>query len=390
MSLLLDALDRADKSRRPAPVGELGLEPRPGEPGQGAESNPLPPAAMQALFDLQGAPRRSRAWLTWLLLLLILTLMAVAGLWLWLGVPVRTEPAQLPVLAVNRARPTGGPPVDAHAAADRPHSQATGAAGAAAQLRKAPAAETDGNSRTLQLNARAGADAGPVGAASLLQANPPKPSSETVQATRNPTTVAPADIRLFRTPARNQPEPALMAAWTALREGHAAEAREAYLRLEKTMPDNPDVQLGLASLAAEHGDQDEARARYQRVLVQDPLNQTAQAGLTLLAPPGGTGPLDSQLRNHAAAHDSEAQLALAARLSSAGQWPEAEQAWFDALQADPDNPDTLYNLAVALDHLHQSSAATQHYRAALQAGERRHARFERSAVEQRLRALAGQ
>jgi tetratricopeptide (TPR) repeat protein len=205
-----------------------------------------------------------------------------------------------------------------------------------------------------------------------------------------PRTAPAVDIQLFRNPAQSAAEPAVLAAWTALRDGHLDDARARYLSLEPGLSGNVDIQLGLARIAAEQGQTAEARQRYQRALVLDPLNRTAQAGLAVLEPAARDSHLDSQLRASAAAHEPLAQFALAARLSAAGQWPEAEQAWFEAVRADPDNPDLLFNLAVALDHLGQTPAARRHYQDALQASGSRSAHFDRAALETRLRALAGE
>ena len=84
------------------------------------------------------------------------------------------------------------------------------------------------------------------------------------------------DIQLFRNPARSAADPALLAAWTALRDGRLDDARARYLSLEPGQSGNVDVQLGLARVAAEQGHTAEARQRYQRVLVLDPLNPSAR------------------------------------------------------------------------------------------------------------------
>ena len=48
-----------------------------------------------------------------------------------------------------------------------------------------------------------------------------------------------------------------------------------------------------------------------------------------------------------------------------GLWSQAQYAYFQAYQLDPDNPDYAYNLAVGLEHLGQSRPALDHYRKAL-------------------------
>ncbi len=70
------------------------------------------------------------------------------------------------------------------------------------------------------------------------------------------------------------------------------------------------------------------------------------------------------------------------------RWAEAQQVYFNAVAADGDNPDYLFNLAVSLDHLRQPRLAGQHYRMALEAAARRPAAFDRAGIEKRLAELA--
>ena len=68
------------------------------------------------------------------------------------------------------------------------------------------------------------------------------------------------------------------------------------------------------------------------------------------------------------------------------RWAEAQQSFFQAHVADPTNPDYVYNLAVSLDHLRQTSLAAQYYARAL-AAESQAVAFDRSQAEIRLRQL---
>ncbi|MGB5011473.1 MAG: tetratricopeptide repeat protein, partial [Candidatus Dechloromonas phosphoritropha] len=73
--------------------------------------------------------------------------------------------------------------------------------------------------------------------------------------------------------------------------------------------------------------------------------------------------------------------------SRQNRWSEAQQVYFNAVAADPDNPDYLFNLAVSLDHLRQPKLAAQHYRLALDAAQRRPAAFDSDRVQLRLAEL---
>ena len=69
-------------------------------------------------------------------------------------------------------------------------------------------------------------------------------------------------------------------------------------------------------------------------------------------------------------------------------WPSAQQAFFDALRLDPNNPDYAFNLAVSLEHLRQAQRAAQQYRKALDLSERRPFAFDRDIARARLEKLA--
>ena len=80
-------------------------------------------------------------------------------------------------------------------------------------------------------------------------------------------------------------------------------------------------------------------------------------------------------------------FALGNFYSRQGRWSEAQQVYFNAVAADADNPDYLFNLAVSLDHLRQPKVAAQHYRLALEATQRRPAGFDRERARLRLAEL---
>ena len=72
-----------------------------------------------------------------------------------------------------------------------------------------------------------------------------------------------------------------------------------------------------------------------------------------------------------------------------GQWPGAQQAYFQAYQSQPDNPDYAFNLAVGLEHLGQTRQALDYYRKALDLSFRKgRANFDQSLVIQRVGQLS--
>jgi tetratricopeptide (TPR) repeat protein len=74
-----------------------------------------------------------------------------------------------------------------------------------------------------------------------------------------------------------------------------------------------------------------------------------------------------------------------------GQWPQAQQAYFQAHNLDPRNPDYAYNLAVGLEHLGQQKIALDYYRKALQlATDKGAVNFDTARIQARIAQLSAQ
>lgn len=245
----------------------------------------------------------------------------------------------------------------------------------------------------------------PVASSPLLQ-RPEPPALSTVAGDRparasafqpSPPRAAPADnlqaepaipIRLTRTPAET--ETGLQRAHASLQRGDLATARREYEQSLRRDPNNSDALLALAAIAQHQGRQVDADALRQRALIANPGEPSVQAA-TLNNMSADADPLatESRLKTLLASQPESGPLnfALGNLYSRQKRWAEAQQAYFNALAADGDNPDFLFNQAVSLDHLRQSRLAAQHYRLALEAATRRPAAFEPSAVERRLEEL---
>ena len=204
---------------------------------------------------------------------------------------------------------------------------------------------------------------------------------------RNPAPAAP--IRLARTPPA--PDPSQVRAHRALEEGRLEQASQDFLAALQRDPNNVDALLALAAIAQYQGRANEAEGWRQRALVADPSHPAAQAAIL-----GGTAAsidpqaTESRLKTLLAAQPQSAELNFALGNLYAGQrrWPEAQQAYFNAVAADADNPDYLFNLAVSLDQLRQARPAAQHYRLALEAAARRPAAFDPGQARRRMAELA--
>ena len=186
-------------------------------------------------------------------------------------------------------------------------------------------------------------------------------------------------------------DPRVDAAYTAYQAGDFRAARSEYERALSADPYSRDALLGLAAVEMRAQNYAAAEALYQRLLRSDPRDPHAQAGLMSLRgqssdPVAGESRVKSMLAN-----DPESgvlNFSLANLYAQQGRWHEAQQAYFKAYTADPENPDFAYNLAVSLDYLRQPKLALEYYRRALAGAERRGAAFDLAAAKTRVQELS--
>jgi Tfp pilus assembly protein PilF len=198
-------------------------------------------------------------------------------------------------------------------------------------------------------------------------------------------------ISVRRQPATLVPvDPTLMQAYEALQQGDLALARNLYQQVLLAEPRSIDALLGLGAIAWKEGRIEEAGQHYQRVLELEPRNPYAQAGLIAII--GGADPQASESRlRQLIAREPSAFLyfTLGNLYADQGQWPGAEQAYFQAYQLQPDNPDYAFNLAVGLEHIGQIRPALDYYRKALDLSFRKgRANFDQNLVIQRVGQLS--
>ncbi|MCG6875843.1 MAG: tetratricopeptide repeat protein [Betaproteobacteria bacterium] len=182
---------------------------------------------------------------------------------------------------------------------------------------------------------------------------------------------------------------ALKRGYDAIESGDLAAARVEYERALRADPLNRDALLGLAALDSRVGDFNRAAASYARVLELDPRDPAAAAGLIGLR--GSVDPVqaESRLQNLIAGNPDSAILhfALGNIFAAQSRWADAQQAYFRAVVAEPENPDYEFNLAVSLDNLHKEMLALEHYQRALALAASRSAGFNKSQAEARIRDL---
>lgn len=214
----------------------------------------------------------------------------------------------------------------------------------------------------------------------------PVPPSREKEKRADSSSTTPA-IRLTRTPPRVNPQ--LEHAYAAWSAGRMDEAQAGYEQVLRSDARNIDALLGLATIASQRGLQERAHTFYTLALESDPTNPTARAGVAGTQGLANAEATESRLKTALSEQPESAPLlfALGNLYARQARWSEAQQAYFQAYAADPENPDFIFNVAVSLDHLRKSKLAAQYYQMALTAGESRAAGFDRNQVRSRLAEL---
>ena len=235
-----------------------------------------------------------------------------------------------------------------------------------------------------------------VTASPVAQKPRPKPLNEpAIRSPRQVTTPIQAEVDAPVKLSRNQPKPNLLLehAYDALLAGKLSEAQRGYEQVLRSDAKNTDALNGLATIAASQGQADRAEAYYLRALESDPNDATAQAGLINIRGQDDTGLSESRLKTALSSQPDSPVLhfALGNFYARQQRWSEAQQAYFKAYSAEPDNADFIFNLAVSLDHLHQNKLAAQYYQMALSAAaaynSSRNLAFDKSQVNTRILEL---
>lgn len=184
--------------------------------------------------------------------------------------------------------------------------------------------------------------------------------------------------------------PGLVSAYEALQAGDSAQAKTLYLQVLEDDPRNIDALLGLGVISSKEGRIEETVNYYQRVLELEPRNAYAQAGLISIMGGADAASSETRLRQLIAREPSAfLYFTLGNLYADQGQWPGAQQAYFQAFQSQPDNPDYAFNLAVGLEHLGQTRQALDYYRRALDLSFRKgRANFDQNLVIQRVGQLS--
>jgi Tfp pilus assembly protein PilF len=215
-----------------------------------------------------------------------------------------------------------------------------------------------------------------------------KPQPRTV--TPAPRAPAPAETEITASRAAPQVHPKVGSAYAAYLAGDFAAARADYQQALRDEPANRDALLGLAALDVRAGRTESAEAAYLRLLQADPRDAHAHAALIALRagrvdPVAAESRVKVMLAENPAAH--VLNFTLGNQFAQQGRWAEAQQEYFKAHAAEPENPDFAYNLAVSLDHLRQPTLALQYYERAVALARVRGASFDVAAAQRRAAQL---
>jgi tetratricopeptide (TPR) repeat protein len=221
---------------------------------------------------------------------------------------------------------------------------------------------------------------------------PPVPvvrAPETPRIPAPPPRAAQAEITASR-PAP-QIHPGIASGYAAYVAGDLTGARNEYEKALKDEPSNRDALLGLAAIDVRSGRFENAEATYLRLLSADPRDAHALAALVALRagrgdPVNAESRVKSMLAEAPSAH--VLNFTLGNQFAQQGRWAEAQQEYFKAFTAEPDNADFAYNLAVSLDHLRQPKLALDYYQRAITLAKARGARFDMAAAESRVAQLS--
>ena len=319
------------------------------------------------------------------------------------GADVQTAEAAPPSAATSPSAPAtaSGPPAAAPLPG-LPGSQSPPPPVAATSPAPSPApAPAAANAPAASGPAPAAKPAAPAPNAAGPSAVPTAATPGTPAARRAPRPAAPSDGNQSASAqpnaalAVNRNAPAIDAriegAYADYQAGRFEAARTGYAQVLRDEPSHRDALLGLGAIETRTQRYEVAESYYQRVLRLDPRDSHAHAALLALRG-GQMDPVlaESRLKSLLAGDPdaSVLQASLGNQYAQQGRWAEAQQAYFKAFAAEPDNPDYAYNLAVSLDHLRQTKPAGEYYRRALALAEKRNASFDRAMAQTRAQALA--
>ncbi len=179
-------------------------------------------------------------------------------------------------------------------------------------------------------------------------------------------------------------------AFKAYQAGQFEHAKSFYQEILKSDPNHRDAYLGLAANAMSHHDQPLAYQYYARLLELDPEDVVAQNGLISLSNNVSAVANESAIKVllSKAVNAPYLYFSLGNLYAKQKRWASAQQAFFNAYQHDPSNPDYAVNLAISFDQLGQYAVALEFYKTVLSlVSNRQNLQFDIDAIQKRIKAL---
>ncbi len=171
---------------------------------------------------------------------------------------------------------------------------------------------------------------------------------------------------ISRTPAAGV-DPTLLSAYQAFSRGEDAHAQQQYRQVLQRDVRNVDALLGMAAIAQRQGRDADAVGWYQKVLEIEPKNTIALSAVVSPQSNIDVVGTESRIKNMLAQQPESANLhaALGNLYAEQNQWPQAQDAYFNASRFAPNSADYAFNLAISLDHLGKPGLALAQYQRAL-------------------------
>lgn len=183
-----------------------------------------------------------------------------------------------------------------------------------------------------------------------------------------------------------QINPLVATAYRHLQQNDPTSARTLYMNALRQEPDNRDALLGLATVAMLLNDPGLALNYLKIRLTREPNDPQALARWFDLT--ADNGAYENHLQQLLNLHPEIGGLhfALGNVYARQSRWNEARQSYENACRLDPANPAFNFNLAISLDHLGETPAATRHYRESIRLNPYHHAGID-AAASARLREI---
>ena len=174
-------------------------------------------------------------------------------------------------------------------------------------------------------------------------------------------------VKITRNQPANAVNPNLLAAYQAYTAGDDATAQRNYRQVLQSDVRNVDALLGMAAIAVRQGRNNDAAGWYGKVLEVEPRNNVAQAAMVNVLAQSDPVSSESRIKSLIAQQPEAAHLyaSLGNLYAEQNQWPSAQQAYFQAHHFAPENAEYAFNLAVSLEQLGKSALALPYYQKAL-------------------------